>query len=425
MKELSFQNWIEIDLDILADNARAIGKLLAPDCRLLAVVKADGYGHGALPVARTFLANGADYLGVATLTEAMELREGGIGDNVPILVFTPVESDDADLFAKHHLTATVDSIAAAQALSAEAVRAGKTVQAHAKLDTGMSRFGITPEEAQSFVRGVYGLPGIKWEGIYSHFANGYGGKDRMCQLQFNRFMSTVLDLAAEGFEFPIKHIANSPAVFRSREYHLDMVRVGNALYGLRKLGSPESEVHLQDSWSFKARVLQIKDVPAGTPVGYGGQYVANRLIRVATVGVGISDGFGLEVSARHYRLRKMLRSLVRVILERCGLARRLGLTPTSGWVSIDGQIAPVLGKVGTQHCMVDVTNVHGVETGHSVQLVAGRTGVNARVPRIYYSQGKPVLVRVLGDYREVSGQEGLRLRLDGQATGQVAASVDR
>jgi alanine racemase len=425
MDEVSCQNWIDVDLNVLAENARIIREYLSEDCRLLAVVKSDAYGHGAPPVARTLLDNGADYLGVATLAEAMELRRYGL-PNAPILVFAPLEAASAPVFVEQGLTATITEVTAAEALSEAAESTGVTSRAHIKVDTGMSRYGLFPRDVENFAAQVFELPGIEWEGIYSHFANGYSGNTAMCTRQFSRFMSVINELADSGFEVPLRHIANSPTALDSSKYHLDMVRIGNALYGLGgvTVGRGEDEKRLSDSWSFNARITDVREIPAGTPVGYGGEFVSCRPMRVAVVAVGLSHGFGVEAAAKHYKPGKLLRSAARVVLEKLGLASRLGLTPTSGWVSVDGEALPVVGKIGMEYCMVDVTDSPTVQKGQPVQLAAARCTVNSRITRVYISAQGPRLARLHGQYRQLVGREGGHLRLAPLKTEEVAAAAD-
>ncbi|HEV2473141.1 MAG TPA: alanine racemase, partial [Chthonomonadales bacterium] len=363
--------WVEIDLSAIANNTRRIAEIIGPQVRILASLKADAYGHGALKVAHTVLHNGATMLGVATVSEAMPLRQAGM--RAPILVFgyTPLwqmrEAVHLDL------TITLYTLEAAQALSRAAESLGKSVKAHIKVDSGMGRLGIRAEEVDEvvqLVQSVIDLQGLELEGIFTHLATADAQDQHHTRLQLARFRRVLQALEEKGLRPPLVHAANSAALLSLPESRFDMVRPGIALYGL----DPSEDVRLPQSFrpalSFKTQVSLVKQVPAGECISYGCAYTTERPMTVATLPVGYADGF------------------------RRGPANW-------GSVLIHGQEAPLLGRVCMDQCMVDVTHIPQVRIGDEVVLI-GRQGhsslsaeeVARRLGTIHYEVVSEILARV-------------------------------
>ena len=330
MEQTRTRTWAEINLSNLEHNYHTLRAMLPPGCRFLGVVKADAYGHGAVPVARRLEALGAEYLAVACLDEALELRRAGIQAPLLILGHTPPERG-GELLA-HQITQTVYDLETARALSALAVGAGKRLNIHIKADTGMSRLGwlcdqAHLEETVRTIAQVCALPGLAAEGIFTHFANA-DGDEAYTMLQFTRFLDLLDALKACGVTFAIRHCAASAAVLRYPCTHLDMVRPGIALYG--HYPDPSCEgldgPGLRPVMSLKTRVASVKTVPAGTPVSYGCTHVLERETRLAALTIGYADG------------------LPRLCSDR--------------WqVELHGCRAPLVGRVCMDMCMVDVTGL--------------------------------------------------------------------
>ena len=340
MKQTQTRTWAEIDLSNLEHNYRALRAMLPRDCRFLGVVKADAYGHGAVPVARRLEMLGAEYLAVACLDEALELRQAGITTPILILGYTPVER--ADSLLDNGITQTVYDVDMARALSDAAAAAGKTLKIHVKADTGMSRLGwLCGEEDQSAaveaIAQVCALPGLEAEGIYTHFANADGDED-YTMLQFTRFLDLLEALKDKGITFAIRHCAASAAALKFPCTHLDMVRPGIALYG--HYPDPSCEgldgPGLRPVMTLKTRVASVKTVPAGTPVSYGCTHVLDRETRLAALTIGYADGLPRLCSDK---------------LE----------------VLIGGQRAPVVGRICMDMCMADVTGLD-VAPGDEVEV---------------------------------------------------------
>jgi alanine racemase len=363
--------WVEIDLGAIGNNTRQIKELVGPRVQVLASLKADAYGHGALKVARTVLHNGASMLGVATVSEATPLREAGI--SAPILVFGYVPYWQMREAVHLGVTVTLYASESAQALSRAALALGKTVRVHVKIDTGMARLGMRAEqldEIVAFMREVATLPGLELEGIYTHFAAADSSDQIYTLMQLARFQRVLHALEMLRLRPPIAHAANSAATLSLPAAHLDMVRPGIALYGL----DPSPEVRLPEGFraalSFKTQVAQVKLVPEGESIGYGCAYTTTRPTLVAVLPVGYADGF-----------------------------RR---APNNwGSVLIHGQPAPILGRVCMDQCMVDVTAIPQTRMGDEVVLI-GQQGqatltaeeVAQRLGTINYEVVSEILARV-------------------------------
>ncbi len=363
--------WVEIDLSAIANNTRRIKSMVGSDIQVLVSLKADAYGHGALKVARTVLHNGATMLGVATLSEATPLREGGIA--APILVFGYVPLWQMREAVRQDVTVTLYASESAQALSRAALALGKTVKVHVKVDTGMGRLGIREEQLDDIVklvREVKKLPGLKLEGLYTHFAMADVTDKTYSKQQLDRFYHLLRILNGQGLRPPIVHAANSAATLSFPEAHFDMVRPGIAIYGL----DPSTEVRVPESFrpalSFKTLVAQVKMVPEGECISYGCTYTTERPTRIAVLPVGYADGF--RRSPRNW-----------------------------GSVLVHGQEAPILGRVCMDQCMIDVTHIPQTRMGDEVVLI-GRQGeatltaeqVAERLGTINYEVVAEILARV-------------------------------
>jgi alanine racemase len=333
--------WVQIDLHAIASNVRRL-KALAGRAALMAVLKADAYGHGAVKVARTALNNGASWCGVACLSEAEELRRAGIDSPILVLGFTP--GWQARAAVRLGLSVAVFDLGTAAAFSRAAEETARRARLHVKVDTGMHRLGIAPEDGVEFLRKLGELPLVDVEGVFTHFASADepSGAGRLASKeQLARFVELLADLTEGGLRPPLVHAANSAALLYMPEARFDLVRPGIAMYGL----SPSVEVAdsgLTAALSWKSQVAQVRALPRGETVGYGLTWRAERPSLVATVPVGYADGF-----------------------------RRAPMT----WrhVLVRGEAAPVIGLVSMDQTTVDVTEIPGVRQGDEVVLI-GRQG---------------------------------------------------
>ena len=318
---------VEIDLDALRHNFEEIKKVTTPGAGILAVVKADAYGHGAYETATALLECGAAGLCLATIDEAVDLRNRGITAPMMILGFTD-KSRFADA-VRYDIEQAVYSYEIAKALSDEAVLQGKEVKIHIKLDTGMGRIGFKTDgtETEEIVKSCR-LPGIVPYGVFSHFAVADTDDDEYTLKQFDAFMNQIKALEAEGIVFTKRHICNSAGIMRFPQMHLDLVRAGIILYGLMPPGCPEpsQKLDLIPVMNWYAKVIHVKTIPEGATVSYGRHFTASRETEVATVGIGYADG----------------------------LSRRL----SNGFeLVLNGEKCPIIGNVCMDMCMVDTTDL--------------------------------------------------------------------
>lgn len=375
MNDLQKRSWAEISLPNLRRNYDHIRASLPDGCRFLGVVKADAYGHGALPVSRMLQEAGADYLAVSCLDEALELRRGGIRMPILILGHTPHEYTQA--LIENDITQTVSALAKARLYSDAARSMGKTLRIHIKLDTGMSRLGFLCAGSY-FDTGVenllrtLALPNLSCEGIYTHFAvsdEADAESEAYTRGQFRLFCDVIAAVEGKsGFRFPIRHCANSGAVVNYPEMALDMVRPGLLLYGY---GDASGKLELRPCMRLVTTVSTIKFYEPGTSVSYGRRYVTDKRTRMGVLAIGYADG------------------LPRLISNKCRFAVPDGFAPQRGTICMD-------------MCMVDLTDLPQVDVGSEVELFGEHSSifqlsdaaqtipyellcaVSKRVPRVYF-----------------------------------------
>lgn len=287
--------WVEIDLDALIHNVRTLKAWLNDDSKLMAVVKADAYGHGAVTVAKVALANGADSLAVATLQESVELRRSGI--DAPILVLGVINTvEDIQAAYEWGVEPTIIGLEQALIFGSTLKRLGKSLRVHLKLDTGMSRLGTNWQDAVPFVAGVQSQSHLQIASIYSHFATADESDRTVMELQQRRFSRAIARLSAAGLKPPQVHLANSAATLNNRSSHYDLVRVGLALYGLYPAPHLEGILNLKPVLQVKAKITQVKLIPPGEGISYGRQYITDAETKIAVVGIGYADGVPRSLS---------------------------------------------------------------------------------------------------------------------------------
>jgi len=375
--------WAEIDLAAISENIKGLRRLLSGSTRLMAVVKADAYGHGAVAVSRQAIDAGADALGVARLGEALELRNAGISEPILILGHTPPEL--AAKLILHDLIQSVFSYQNAVALAKSARKLGGRIRVHVKIDTGMGRLGIRADDAVCAeessdaveeIRAIYELPDLIPEGIYTHFATADDRDKTVARQQFQLFSALLKNLENAGIAVGLRHAANSAATIDMPETHLDMVRTGISIYGHYPSEAVEKQrVRLIPAMSVKSRIVHLKTVGPDYPVSYGWTARTSGATTIATVAIGYADG----------------------------LCRILSST---GRMSVAGITVPVIGRICMDHTMIDVGQLPEVSTGDpvvvfgnpatgalSAESVAGAMGtinyevltmVSGRVPRIFH-----------------------------------------
>ncbi|MGF1601607.1 MAG: alanine racemase [Thermosynechococcaceae cyanobacterium] len=326
--------WVTIDVDALAHNAQQLKKNLLPQTELMAVVKANGYGHGAAMVAQTVLEHGVTWLAVATILEGKELRQAGI--TAPILLLGAVQApQEVDAIATWQLQPTLCSPQQALAISQHAQR---LTPVHLNIDTGMSRLGPLWQQGNAFVQFVAKLPNLQIASIYSHLATADDPDPSFMEQQHSRFQKLIGQIQTAGILQPKLHIANSAGTLSGPQYHYDLVRVGLALYGLYPDAKFRQDIQLQPVMQLKARVTQVKTLLAGTGVSYGHTYVTPKNMQVAVVGIGYADGVPRPLSNR-----------IKVLIR--------------------GHPVAQIGAITMDQLMIDVSQVPSVEVGDVVTLL--------------------------------------------------------
>jgi len=375
--------WAEINLDNLAHNMREIRRV-AKSKDIMAIIKADAYGHGAMDVAPVLLENGATCLGVAVITEAIELRKAGIKAPLMILGYTPLTFSKELL--KYDIQQTVFTLEYAKALSNEAQKLGTTAKIHIGLDTGMGRIGFLPnEQSINEVCAISKLPNIEIVGLFSHFSSADEKDKSYTYEQLDKFNKFYQELTKKGVKPKIRHIANSAAIIDLPETHFEAVRPGVILFGYY----PSEEVHkdkinLKPVLTLKTDIVHVKTMEQDMYISYGRKYKTEKKSTIATLPIGYADGY------------------TRLLFDKAK-------------VIINGKLAPVVGRICMDQCMVDVTDVGEVKVGDEVILI-GQQGnvkfdaediatilgtisyeivcmIGKRVPRVYIKEGKIVKVR--------------------------------
>jgi len=380
--------WAEVNLDAIAANLQNIrAKLINPATKIMAVVKADAYGHGFLQVTKTLLENNADALGVAVLDEAKQLRSRGI--DVPILILGKTNLAAAEDIIDFGVMPTVFSYELAKALSDIAVKKRKDVRIHIKIDTGMTRIGYMyhgdgDDSVADEIERISKLPYLAIDGIFTHLACADEADETYTRLQFGRFMQLCGKLTERGVDIGTRHVCNSAGLVMYPDMQLDMVRPGLILYGMHPSELTAGNIELTPAMSLKARVTMVKKVGGGVGISYGKEHETLGNTAVATIPIGYADGYS------------------RLLAGKAGMIA-------------DGSLVPVVGRICMDQCMVDVTNVYNISEGDAVTIMGTDGGqtitaddlaeymgtinyevvciIGKRIPRVYVSGGN--IVRAL------------------------------
>ncbi|PID58595.1 alanine racemase [candidate division KSB3 bacterium] len=386
-----FQNhrpvWAEIDLDCVAHNLREFQRILPPSTLIMAVLKADAYGHGAVEIAQTALESGASWLAIALPEEGVLLRRQGIAAPILLLGSSPPGTEAAII--ANDLCPNIFTIESAQRFAECATSHGKTLPFHLKIDTGMGRIGVRPEQLQAFLDAVKALPQLELQGVFSHFSKADERDRSYSQKQCDRFQDCLTMIHEAGFRPQYRYLCNSAAAMDPpNTTHVDMVRIGIGMYGLYPSHDVDRTiVRLKTVLQWKARITHLKELPSGEAVSYGGKFITQRRTTVATLPLGYADGFRRGLWARQWQ------------------------------VLVRGQRAPLIGRICMDMCMIDVTDIDGVEINDEVVLL-GQQGdemihtdmmaaaletinyeitclIGKRVPRVYIKQGRVISVKSL------------------------------
>ncbi|MDO9229044.1 MAG: alanine racemase [Syntrophales bacterium] len=375
-ENLKYRSWVEVDLGHFAANWAEMRRLVGPDVKILQVVKADAYGHGAIEISNAALRNGAFALGVANADEGVQLRVSGI--TAPVLILSPATGSEIDQIIKYNLTPSVSDLEFAREFQKKAHKAGIRAPLHVEVDTGMGRGGTIQTEACRTIRELSSFPNLILEGIFTHFSES---EILSCynDLQWRVFRELLDKLETGGIRIPIRHISNSGAILNYPDCHLDMVRPGIISFGIYPSPATRGKVAFNPVMSFKTRVVLVKEFPEGCGIGYGRTFITRRPTRIATIPVGYGDGLGWPLS-------------------------------NQGEALIRGKRVPIAGRISMDMCTLDISQVPECAVGDEVVLMGEQGGeritadgiaanvhsisyeilcaLGKRAPRVFLQQGK-------------------------------------
>jgi len=339
MLKQNHRAWVEVDLTAIRHNVQQLKSMLIAPTELMAIVKADAYGHGAIDVSQTAIEAGAAWLGVATIPEGIQLRCAGL--TVPIVVLGATNGlDEVKAITEYRLQPTICNPKQALIYHEVLSMTGEQVSVHLKIDTGMSRLGVDWREAIAFVKLVQHLPNLDIISVYSHFATADDCDRTFMELQAQRFAQVINALKSENIYPSRIHICNTAAMLCDRTLHYDIVRIGLGIYGLYPAPHLKNIVDLRPALTVKARITQVKEIKAGTSVSYGRSFIAPQDMKIATVAIGYADGVPR------------------------GLSNRIS-------VAVNGQKVAQVGTITMDQCAINVTDVPNVNIGDEVTFLGG------------------------------------------------------
>lgn len=374
--------WVEINLDHLAHNISEVRRVTRPEALVTAVIKADGYGHGAVHIARTLLDNGADRLAVATLTEAVQLRRSLPEETILILGFTEVSS--ISLAIEHDLIQTIYTLDQAKSFNEIAKQMNKTLKVHIKLDTGMTRLGMMPEVSTiDQIEEMLQLEFIQIEGMYTHFARADETDKQATLKQIENFEFVRKGLKDRNIEFQINHVSNSAGIIDLPDFNYDMVRAGIMLYGLYPSDEvDQSDVKLKEVMSLHTKISRVQDVESGVGVSYGHKFITSEPTRIGTLPIGYADGFSRALTFKAEAIikgkNKKVPVLGRICMDQC-------MIDLSGIDAAIGDEVILFGKDGNLAITIDDIAHHLGTINYEVVCM-----INKRVPRVYTKSGEVV-----------------------------------
>ncbi|MGZ3581032.1 MAG: alanine racemase, partial [Syntrophales bacterium] len=375
-EDQKYRSWVEVDLDNFTKNWNEMKRLVGPDVRILQVVKADAYGHGAIEISNVALKNGAAFLGLANADEGVQLRVSNI--TTPILILSPSTGSEIDEIIKYNLMPSVSDISFARELQKKSKKADTKTPIHIEVDTGMGRGGTIHNEAFKMIEEVLGFPNIAIEGIFTHLSSSET-MDAYNAMQWKLFKELLDNLEKHQIRIPVKHMANSGAILNYPLFHLDMVRPGLMSYGIYPGPETKAKADLSPVMSFKTRVVLVKEFPKGYSIGYGRFYITGKPTKIATIPVGYGDGYGRILSNQSEAL-------------------------------VRGERASIVGNISMDMCTVDVSHIDNCRIGDEVVLMGGQgreyisadeiagkvqtisyeilCALGKRAPRVFLNKGK-------------------------------------
>lgn len=394
MELAPMNRWIEIDLDAIVNNYQEVMRKLGDRTRLIAVIKADAYGHGAGVTALALQQQGADFFAVTYLDEALELRKNGITGS--ILVFAPVITEEEVKEAiRSQITLTVNSLFDAELYEKIGFGMNMDLTVHIKVDTGLGRFGVKPDQVREVLKFLASNERIYVEGIYTHFAEAMASNSKYTDKQFAAFQEVLDNLQEEKIRIPLRHCANSAAFLKYPHMHLDAVRIGTLLSGQYPPGKYSRELMLQDPFTLKSRVIALHNMQAGAYLGYNRTYKLKQAAMIAVVPVGYHDGFNVAAANKGAGIADVVKKMAKQLLTYFDVSR---FTPS---VKIKDRAYPVRAKVFMQMALVEIPLVSNINVGDEVELPAMKTLVSPAIKRIFVTGGDAVKISDLDRTRYV------------------------
>lgn len=378
--------WIEVDLDAVKHNYRQVTSVLSAECRIMAVIKADGYGMGAVEVARALQEEGCEAFAVTTVAEALNLRSHGIEDT--ILVLGPSGPEDWQAALTEEIELTVSQLVWIPDLEKIAEEKGRMAKIHLKLETGMGRTGFAGNVLEDLAQALHDSPHLIVTGAYSHFSRAAQRDNSYTKKQNQRFLSAVSRLEKQGIRIPLKHICNSAAFLDYPEYHYNQVRIGTLLAGHYPAPFFRGKLDLQDPWNPKARILHLQRVPKGTYVGYQSLYKSKKDTTLAVIQAGYAHGFGIEPRL----VPQGLIDLGKIILK--NIFALWGIQLGQERVDFKGRTVKIAGKIGMELTVLDMGETE-CSIGEEIKLPLRRTLANPRIPRVYIKNGEYFGIRII------------------------------
>ncbi len=389
MQRLLGPTWVEINLDAIAQNVKNIRKLIGKERGLMVVVKGNAYGHDILEVSSASLEHGANRLAVARIEEGIFLRKAGI--SVPVFVLGLILKEQAELLLLYDISTAVCKLETVKRISQAAVKMKKIAKIHLKVDTGMGRLGIFPQNVLGFVKKVMTMKNVEIEGIFTHFSVADEKDKNYTENQFKKFTDVVNNLEREGIKISLKHVSNSAALLDLPHMWFNMVRPGISIYGLYPSTEVKKTINLMPAQEFKTKISFLKELPSGESISYGRTYITKKRMVVASLPVGYADGYNRLLS-------------------------------NQGEVLVRGKRVPIIGRVCMDQCIIDVTNLPQVEIGDEVVLwgrqgdeeitveeIAEKIGTinyeivhmpdKKRVPKLFIRDGKPWKIKTMLEER--------------------------
>lgn len=380
MGNLSDNKWIEIDVSAIKNNLQQVRQYLDDRVRLIAVIKANAYGHGSTEVARILYQNGVDFFAVSYLEEALEIRNAGI--RASIMLFSPLIDEKQVLVAiENNITLVITSLHDCNLVNKVSSQLKSRVTVHLKVDTGLGRFGINEDELLDVCRSLLDNSYVYIEGIFTHMAEA--NNEKYTLKQFKDFMGIISKLENNDIKIPVKHCANSTVFLKYQNMHLDAVRIGTLLSGQFPVGNMPKPFSLSDPFTFKTRVIAVRHLEKGSFLGYFRTYRLKREAKVAVIPIGFNDGLALEVANPPTNFVDLLKILLRTLLKYFNFPR------FNMNVKIKGEYYPIRGKVFMQMSLIELPVYSDVNVGDIVEVPMRKTLVSKNIKRLYIKEGLP------------------------------------